>query len=69
MGGITNTPKPVVVAPPAPLPDTSGDEEEQARLDAMERRRRGRSGTIHTSARGLVQTNENAAQKKSLLGE
>lgn len=68
MGGFTSVPS----APaPAPIPpvDTSAEDETQSRIDAMERRRRGRSSTIRTSARGLVRPNANAAQKKTLLGE
>ena len=53
---------------PKPLPDYGADEQ-KVRLDAMERRRRGRAGTVTTSDRGLVRTNENAPQKKTLLGE
>ncbi|MBL4613958.1 MAG: hypothetical protein JKY27_03670 [Magnetovibrio sp.] len=71
MGGLISSPS----APPAPAaapyvaPDTFAEDETKARLDAMDRRRRGRSGTIKTSARGLVNLNANAVRKKSLLGE
>jgi len=67
MGGLISSPS--TPAMPAPAPDTSAAEETQARLDAMERKRRGRSGTIRTSERGLLSENANAAQKKNLLGE
>jgi hypothetical protein len=70
MGGILSAPK----APPTPTPlpspkiDTSADQA-QARIDELERRRRGRVGTVQTSERGLLRVNTDAAQKKSLLGE
>lgn len=71
MGGFLSAPQapaaPVVA--PVPAPDTSAEDETQARLDVMERRRRGRSGTIQTSVRGLVIPNAEAVQKKTLLGE
>lgn len=64
MGGTSSAP------PPAPAPvDNSAEEEKQARVEALERRRRGRSGTIHTSARGLIRKKEDQSQKKTLLGE
>ena len=67
MGGIFSAPSP----PPLPKPptvDTQG-EQEQARLDALERRRRGRAGTILTSDRGLVHLAAKQHGKKDLLGE
>jgi len=69
MGGILSNPSaPPAMPTPAPLPDY-GAEDRQARLDAVDRRRRGRSGTVATSDRGLVRQNANAPHKKTLLGE
>jgi len=69
MGGILSSPKaPPAMPAPEPLPDPA-IAEEKARVDAMDRRRRGRAGTITTTERGLLSTNGKAPQKKSLLGE
>lgn len=70
MAGIMQVPKapPVQAVAPPPLPDPSADEAAM-RLEAMDRRRRGRAGTVQTSERGLVSVNANAPQKKTLLGE
>lgn len=68
MGGLLNSPSAPPMPAPEPLPDP-GVNEQQARMDALERRRRGRAGTITTSDRGLVRTNANAPKKKTLLGE
>lgn len=70
MGGLISAPQ----APTAPIAppvatDTVTVDETQQRIDALERRRRGRVGTIQTSDRGLVRTSANAPQKKTLLGE
>ncbi|MBI2235767.1 MAG: hypothetical protein HYU60_02220 [Magnetospirillum sp.] len=54
--------------PPAPLPQPDPEATaRQQRLDAMERNRRGRYGTIATSDRGLLEPV--AGTGKSLLGE
>ncbi len=60
-------------APPAPYtePAPTADpdaEAREARLGAMERRRRGRAGTVVTSERGLLASDGNLAGK-TLLGE
>lgn len=68
MGGFTRAPQAPAAPVPTPVVDTTVDETQQ-RLDALERRRRGRSGMIQTSERGLVTPNAKAAQKKNLLGE
>jgi len=68
MGGFTSAPQAPAAPAPTSVVDTTVDETQQ-RLDALERRRRGRGGMIQTSARGLVTPNEKAAPKKSLLGE
>lgn len=73
MGGFFSAPKAPAPPPPVVVPEpeapTSAEDEIQNRRDLISRRRRGRSGTIQTSARGLVTPNANAVQKKSLLGE
>ena len=70
MGGILGgSPAPAPAPAPAPFVDTQAATDAQQRLDTMERHRRGRSGTIQTSERGLVQLNATAPQKKNLLGE
>jgi len=51
-----------------PLPDP-GEEDRKRRLEALNRRRRGRAGTIVTSARGLLRLSDEAPRRKSLLGE
>jgi len=68
MGSLMSSPSAPPMPAPEPLPDY-GAEDKQARLDAMDRRRRGRAGTVTTSDRGLVRQNANATQKKTLLGE
>lgn len=70
MGGIVNAPQaPTAPTAPTPVDGAVAVDEAGQRTDALERRRRGRSGTIQTSERGLVQKSANAAQKKTLLGE
>ncbi|OEJ67526.1 hypothetical protein [Magnetovibrio blakemorei] len=70
MGGLMGgSPAPAPISTPAPFVDTQAATEAQQRLDAMERNRRGRNGTIQTSERGLVQLNASAPKKKNLLGE
>lgn len=77
MGGLFRAPKPVVIAPqqapaqPAPAPAEAAEETAAAsRAEARERARRGLSGTIATSARGVLGARADfAATRKSLLGE
>jgi hypothetical protein len=69
MGGFFSAPKPPPPPPPPPsLPDPA-EEEKKRCLEALGRRRRGRSGTIATSARGLLELSDNTSRRKSLLGE
>lgn len=70
MGGIIQAPKAPSMPTVAPYqqPET-GLDETALRMEALDRRRRGRSGTVQTSDRGLVSLNTNTLQKKSLLGE
>lgn len=68
MAALFSAPKPPPLPPPPPLPDL--DEEDRGRrLAAIERRRRGRAGTIATSERGLLALSPTAPRRKSLLGE
>ncbi|MCR4377571.1 MAG: hypothetical protein NUV50_05695 [Rhodospirillales bacterium] len=71
MGGILlGVPKaPPLPAPLVPQPPLSASDGAQARINSIERQRRGRAGTVQTSDRGLVQLNAGTLQKKSLLGE
>jgi len=68
MGGLISAPS--LPAPP-PLPVVADPEIEarKKRLDEIERRRRGRPGTIATSPRGLLSLTDNLPRRKSLLGE
>jgi hypothetical protein len=68
MAALFSAPKPQPLPPPPPLPDPAEDERRRRR-EALERRRRGRAGTIATSARGLLRLNDEAPRRKSLLGE
>lgn len=72
MGGILSSPKPPALPPqPEPAPDTGEADAAKARLETLERRRRGRAGTILTSERGLVRLLDDApaTHNKTLLGE
>ena len=68
MGGIFSSSSPPPLPPAPELPDPA-IEDEKMRLEAMDRRRRGRAGMITTTDRGLLSTNDIAPKKKSLLGE
>lgn len=79
MGGLFRAPKPVVIAPAAaPAPAQAAVAPQQAieetaaaaRIEARDRARRGLSGTIATSAAGVLGARADfAATRKSLLGE
>lgn len=79
MGGLFRAPKPVVIAPAAaPAATQTAAAPQQAveetaaaaRIEARERARRGLSGTIATSAAGVLGARADfAATRKSLLGE
>jgi hypothetical protein len=79
MGGLFRAPKPVELPPPAPVETVveAASRNEQAaeeaaraaRLRAVERARRGLSGTIATSARGVLDPLPTVAARKTLLGE
>ncbi len=68
MGGFFSAPSP---PPPMPVPEVPDREEEarKKRLEDMDRRRRGRGGTIATSPRGLLSLKDDTFRRKSLLGE
>jgi len=68
MGGIFSGPSAPPPPAPAPVVDISAVEQ-KARLEAMDRQRRGRAGTILTTDRGLLKTTATKPAKKSLLGE
>jgi hypothetical protein len=73
MGGLLKAPSPstpqsAAAAPVAAVVE-SDQSDRQRRLDALARQRAGRSGTIVTSARGLLTSAEWLPQRKSLLGE
>ena len=71
MGTLFSAPKPSAPPPLPPLPtDSDSDaDERQRRLDALQRKRRGRSGLIRTSTRGLLKETTRTATGKTLLGE
>ncbi len=68
MGGLFSAPSPPPLPPPIPIPDP-GVEEEKRRREMIERKRRGRRGTITTSPRGLLSLNDVTSSRPSLLGE
>ena len=67
MGGLTSSPPPPQPVE-QPAVDTTKDTEREARIEAVERRRRGRVATIKTSERGLMGT-MSITPTKELLGE
>jgi hypothetical protein len=80
MGGLINPSKPkstpAVVANATPTAETvaaaaakTEQETRQRRVEAVEKQRSGRGGTIATSARGLLVPIDWTPQRKSLLGE
>ncbi|WP_291298988.1 hypothetical protein [Elioraea sp.] len=76
MGGIFSAPSPPAqAATPAPAPVEDPEVAARAaRLEALERRRRGLAGTVNTSYRGVLAPSTlaqglPATDRKSLLGE
>lgn len=73
MGGLFSAPPPpptVVAPPPAPAPAEDPEAAARAaRLEALERRRRGLAGTVNTSYRGVLADSLPSMNRKSLLGE
>ena len=68
--GILDFPSPSAPTPSHPAPEADPKEaERQRRLEALERKRRNRSGTITTSPSGLLALSDWAPKRKSLLGE
>jgi hypothetical protein len=63
---------PAKEAPAAPAQNAASNEEQlerERRLEALRRRRRGVTGTIATSPRGLLASREMGPNRRSLLGE
>ncbi|MBX2831285.1 MAG: hypothetical protein KTR23_08920 [Rhodospirillales bacterium] len=78
MGSLFSTPKPVATSTPVATTNTSNSETEtsaeqaasNARKEALERQRYGRSSLVATSYRGLLSDRINqAAGGKNLLGD
>jgi len=69
MGSLFSAPK--APPPPPPLPtEADGDEDERKRrLEVLERKRRGRTGLIATTPRGLLSDTGHPTSGKTLLGE
>lgn len=55
--------------PPLPPGLDAEEEAQQRRLEAIKRRRKGRSGLVVTSSRGLLDKAESDTNRKTLLGE
>ena len=64
MGGLFSSLAPAPLSPPPP-PDSS-EADRKARLEAIDRRRRGRAGTIATSERGIFDSAEQIGLKTKL---
>lgn len=68
MGGLFSAPEPPAPAPPEPAKDPEA-EARKKRLEEIDRRRRGRAGTIATSARGLLSPRDGGGETKTLFGD
>lgn len=70
MGGFFSAPSSPPSPPPLPVVDPAA-EERARRLEAIDRRRRGRAGTIATSERGVLSDSSVAADDglKDKLGD
>ena len=70
MGGLFQAPKPKITVQPAEPPPTPEAEASAARVENRDRATRGLSGTIATSARGLLGSMPDfLTTRRSLLGE
>ena len=69
MGSLFSAPPPPPAPPPLPPVENLEDKERQRRQDALARKRRGRTGLITTSARGLLSKASDEASLKTRLGE
>ena len=69
MGSLFSAPSPPPPAPPPPPVYNGEEEKRRLRIEALERRRRGRGGTISTSPKGFLSTSNDLPKRKSLLGE
>lgn len=77
----SDSPKPIVVEVPASVPTTPTDTDKKATDDSLsgpdlsedmegvENRSRGRTGTITTSFRGVLNDSNNNLSRRTLLGE
>jgi len=69
MGGLfSSPPPPPPLSPPLPI-DDGETEKRRLRIEALKRRRRGRTGTIATSPKGFLSPGGGLPKRKSLLGE
>ncbi len=68
MGGLFSAPSPAPLPPPPSPPADPAEDERKRRLEAIDRRRRGRAGTIATSERGVLAP-EDGNGLKTRLGE
>jgi len=68
MGGMFSPPSPPPPPPPPPVPDPAA-EDRQRRLDELQRRRRGRAGTVQTGWRGVLSDPAGPGQGKQKLGD
>lgn len=68
---IAPRPAPTTITQPTATSDTPSAEQksQEQREDNLLRRDRGRSGTVQTSFRGILNAVNDAAQKKTLLGQ
>jgi len=70
MGGMFKASQaPATNAAPTPAVVDTAAEDRKRRLEALERQRAGRAGTITTSSRGLLMQADWVPERKSLLGE
>jgi len=73
MAALFRPPVPDAPAAPAPTPQPPAVDADaaarQARLEALDRRRRGLAGTIAGSAKGFLQAKPEGTSRKTLLGE
>lgn len=68
MGGLFSSPPPPLPPPPLSIDDGEA-EKRRLRIKALDRRRRGRTGTIATSPKGFLSLSGELPKRKSLLGE
>lgn len=70
MGGFFSPKTPAPAPAPPPAAEDPDAKDRERRLEALERRRRGRAGLVRTSERGLLnETASGAGAGKTLLGD